>query len=516
MRELDAMTSDLIRSPARRAPTTAPVAPPRTGRPFRRATRRLGAGAAAACLVAGCRAPHAAAPQTTTPQAAAAEATTSTPAATRAAPNIVLVFADDLGWAELASYGNRFNETPHLDRLARDGVRLTQAYAAAPVCSPTRAALMTGRWPARVGITDYLRARDARYLREAHVTLPERLRDAGYATALIGKWHLMGDYAHRRGDPARHGWDEVLLSETKYIADGDYHHPYFFMPDVAARDSNEYLVDRMNREAVDFIRRRHATAPGRPFFLELSHYAVHTALVGKPDLVAKYEAKPGAGAGPRAATNNPHLAAQLESVDEGVGMIVATLRELGLDRNTLLVFTSDNGGARAVTSNAPLRAGKGTLYEGGIRVPLVVWWPAGGVEGGRVSELPTVTMDLHATLLAAAGVQVDAAAVDGTSVLAALQGRAGRAGRDTLFWHYPLDRATFPNRPSASAVRAGALKLVEFFERDSVELYDLAADPGERRDLAAERPAEAARLRETLAAWRRALRTDTLTLPTNR
>jgi arylsulfatase A-like enzyme len=232
--------------------------------------------------------------------------------------------------------------------------------------------------------------------------------------------------------------------------------------------------------------------------------------------VAKYAAKPGAGDGPKAAARNPHLAAQLESIDEGVGMILATLRELGLERNTLVVFTSDNGGARGVTSNAPLRAGKGTLYEGGIRVPLVARWPAGAVDGGRVSDVPTVTMDLYPTLLAAAGVRVPGEATDGASVLPVLQGRAAARGRDTLYWHYPLDARSFPNRPSASAVRAGALKLVDFFDRDSVELYDLSADPGEQRDLAGSRPADAARLRTQLAAWRRALRTDTLTLPTGR
>jgi arylsulfatase A len=432
-----------------------------------------------------------------------------------ARPNIVLVLADDLGWAELGSYGNRFNETPALDRLAREGVRFTAAYAAGPVCSPTRAALMTGQWPARVGIVDYLRPRDPRFLDPArHVALPAALRRLGYATALVGKWHLTGDYARRRGDPARQGYDEVVLSETRYVGQADYVHPYAFMPAVRARRPGEYLVDRMNQEAVDVIRRHHARAPDQPFFLELSHYAVHVDLVGRADLVAKYARKPGAGAGPEARRNNPHLAAQLESIDRGVGQITATLRELGLDRRTLVVFTSDNGGALRVTTNAPLRGGKATLYEGGIRVPLLVRGP--GVARGLVTDAVASTPDLYATLLEVAGGRPDPARpLDGVSLVPVLRGRPA-AARAPLFWHYPLNRALFPDRPSASAIRSGRLKLIDFFERDSVELYDLARDPGERHNLAAAEPARARQLRARLAAWRRALRTDTLPLPARR
>jgi arylsulfatase A-like enzyme len=426
-------------------------------------------------------------------------------------PNVVLVVVDDLGWAELGAYGNRFNETPHLDRLARDGARFTQAYASSPVCSPTRAALMTGQYPARVAITDYLRPRDTRYLDPARVeALPRQLKRAGYATGLVGKWHLMGDYAARRGDPAKHGFDEVLLSETRYIGPGDYFHPYDFMPEVAARHDGEYLVDRMNDEAVAFIRRNAA----RPFFLEVSHYAVHTDLAGAPDAVAKYAARPGAGAGPKAPRNNVHLAAQLEAVDDGVGAIMATLRELGLDGRTLVVFTSDNGGETGVTSNAPLRAGKSTLYEGGVRVPLVVRGP--GVARGLVTDAYTTTVDLFPTLLAAAGVRPDPSQpVDGVDIGAALRGDRAFA-RGPVFWHYPLREPHFLGGRSGSSVRDGSHKLIEFLDRDEVELYDLVRDPGETRNLAGEQPARAAAMRAQLAAWRRALRTDTLTLPTGR
>ena len=429
-------------------------------------------------------------------------------------PNIVLVLADDVGWAELGSHGNRFNETPNLDRMAREGVRFTAAYSAGPVCSPTRAALMTGLWPARVGIIDYLRPRDPRFLDPArYVALPKALGRLGYATGLVGKWHLMGNYMLRRGDPKLHGFDEVILSESTYVGRADYVHPYAFMPAVRARQPGEYLVDRMNREAVDFIRRHHARAPEQPFFLELSHYAVHADLVGRPDLVAKYARKPGAGAGPEARHHNPHLAAQLESVDGGVGMILSTLRELGIGGRTLVIFTSDNGGALRVTTNAPLRGGKATLYEGGIRVPLIVRGP--GVRRGLVTDALASSTDLYATLLEVAGRPDAVRPLDGMSLTPVLRGRPA-AARGPLFWHYPLNQALFPDRPSASAIRSGRMKLIDFFERDSLELYDVASDPGERRNLAAADPAQARQLRAQLAAWRRALRTDTLTLPVRR
>ncbi len=200
-------------------------------------------------------------------------------------PNIVFIMADDLGWRELGCYGNTFNETPHLDRLAKEGLRFTRSYSAAPVCSPTRAALMTGQHPARVGITDYLEKDDDHFLSPDYITLNERLKTAGYVSGLIGKWHLTGDYDRRRGEPNLHGWDEVIASETRYIAGGAYFHPYFFMPGLPAREPNEYLTDRLSQEAVDFITRH----KDQPFFLYLSHYAPHTKLAGKPELVRKSE-----------------------------------------------------------------------------------------------------------------------------------------------------------------------------------------------------------------------------------
>ncbi|MHC4647873.1 MAG: sulfatase, partial [Planctomycetota bacterium] len=310
-------------------------------------------------------------------------------------PNIVFILADDLGWAELGCYGNRFNETPNLDRLAAKGVRFTQAYASAPVCSPYRASLMTGQYPAQVGMTNYLQPDDTNHLSTEYTTIAEMLRSAGYATGIIGKWHLTG-YASSGVEefpPGMHGFDETIVSENHGIGGGSYFHPYHFNPDIVKRlPDREFLTDRQNLEAVEFIERHR----DHRFFLYLSHYAVHTRLVGKPELVEKYSQKSGAGKGKKAPRNNVHLAAQLESIDEGVGMIVEKLERLGLAENTIVVFTSDNGGESRVTTNAPLREGKSTLYEGGIRVPLIVHFP-GVTRRGAVCERPVCVIDFYPT-----------------------------------------------------------------------------------------------------------------------
>jgi len=422
--------------------------------------------------------------------------------ASRSVPNIVLVLADDLGWSELGCYGNRFNETPNLDRLAREGMRFTDAYAAAPVCSPFRASLMAGQWPARVGITDYLRPDDPKHLAPECLTLAEALRGAGYVTGIIGKWHLTGYAAHgaKEVPPAAQGFAEVIMSENHGIGGGSYWFPYHFNPRIEQRlPGREYLVDRMNREAVEFIGRNRQ----KPFFLYLSHYAVHTALVGKPDLVAKYEAKPGAGRGPRAPRNNPHLAAQLESIDQGVGMILAELDRLGLADNTLVIFTSDNGGESRVTSNAPLRAGKSTLYEGGIREPLLVRWP-GRVAPGTVCRTSVSSVDFYPTLCRVAGATPDPRQqIDGTCLQPLLEDPEARLPRSALFWHYPLEKPHFLGGRSGGAIRQGNWKLIEWFDTGAVELYNLAEDPGEQHDLADRRAEKREELRAALAAWRR-------------
>ncbi len=417
-------------------------------------------------------------------------------------PNIIFILADDLGWAELGCYGNKFNETPHLDALAARSVRFTDAYAAAPVCSPYRAALMTGQVPARVGITDYLRPDDTKHLSTNHVTIAKLLKRAGYATGILGKWHLTG-YASagaKEVPPGEHGFDETILSEDTGIGGGSYLHPYHFNKSAKRRlDPPEYLVDRMNIEAVEFIQRH----KDEPFFLYVSHYAVHTRLVGRADLVAKYEGKPGAGKGGRAQRNNPHLAAQLESIDAGAGMIVAELKRLGITDDTVVIFTGDNGGETRVTTNGPWRAGKSTLYEGGTREPLIVHWP-GVTPAGKVCKTPTMNVDFYPTFAEMAGAKLDPAQqLDGLSIAPLLKGPAAKLPRDTFCWHYPLARPHFLGGRSTGSIRKGDWKLIEFFDTGKVELYDLAADAGESKDLAAQSPAKAQELREALVAWRK-------------
>ena len=447
-------------------------------------------------------------------------------------PNIVFILADDLGWAELGCYGSTFNETPCLDQLASDGVRMTQAYAAAPVCSPYRASLLTGQYPARHGLLDYLRPATANPLSRRHVTIAERLKAAGYATGMIGKWHLSGYKYHKAPLELRatdHGFDEELVTEIKGVGNGANFFPYVVRTqpiswNSASKDKllpgKEYLVDRMNHEAVRFIERHRE----KPFFLYLSHFAPHSILNGRPDLVEKYRRKHPPGRSTRtrcylcqdaglegdelnhwAGDHNPHLAAMLESIDEGVGMIVKKLEELRLSEDTLVIFTSDNGGELNVTSNAPLRGGKSQLFEGGIRVPLIVKWP-GKVPGDKVCNSPTSNVDFYPTFLEASALKRDESQIlDGYSVLELFQRPgAARKGR-TLYWHYPLPKPHFLGGVSAGAIREGKWKLIEWFEKGEVSLFDLDRDQGEEKDLAAVHPERAKRLREKLSGWRNSI-----------
>ena len=455
-------------------------------------------------------------------------------------PNIVFVLADDLGWAELGCYGNKFNETPHIDRLARQGMRLTQAYAAAPVCSPYRAALLTGQYPARVGLTDYLRPGDPP-LSTDHVTIAEMLKQAGYATGIIGKWHLTG-YRYHGAElelrPTDHGFDQELVCEIKGVGNGANFFPYVFRTQPISwlnvqqkrLPHNEYLVDRMNFEAVEFIERHR----DRPFFLYLSHYAVHTILNGKPELVEKYRRKHPPGESTRdrcylcedaglegdtgnhwAQDHNPHLAAMLESIDHGVGMILETLERLELDDNTIVIFTSDNGGETNVTSNAPLRAGKSSLYEGGIRVPLIVRWP-NVIQANTICDEPTSNVDFYPTLLECAGVQPDPRQqLDGVSILPILKDPQAKLHRNAIYWHYPLERPHFLGGRSAGAIRQGDWKLIEFFDTNTIELYNLARDAGEQHNLANSHPDKTAELTQRLADWRREARVVKLGSPSS-
>jgi len=417
-------------------------------------------------------------------------------------PNIVFILADDLGWAELGCYGNTFNETHNLDTLARQGMRFTDAYASAPVCSPYRAAFMTGQYPARVGITDYLRPNDQNHLATEHVTVAKTLKRASYATGIIGKWHLTGYANHgaKEFPPSLHGFDEMIVSENRGIGGGSYFHPYHFNKEIKKRlPGREHLVDRCNLEAVEFIERH----KNEPFFLYLSHYAVHTTLDGKPELVEYFEKKPDAGKGQGAWRNNPHLAAQLKSIDDGVGMIMKKLAEISLLDNTVLIFSSDNGGESRVTSNEPLRAGKSTLYEGGIRIPLIVRYPK-LITAASVCHVPTSNIDLYPTLCGLAAVKPNPRQhIDGVSLIPLLSDPNADLKRDTLYWHYPLAKPHFLGGRSSGAVRKCDWKLIQFFDTGRCELYNLAEDHGEQDNLIDKRADVTAELLSLLARWRK-------------
>ncbi|MDA0780419.1 MAG: sulfatase [Bacteroidetes bacterium] len=450
-------------------------------------------------------------------------------------PNIVFILSDDLGWAELGCYGNSFNETPAIDKLAKEGILFTQAYAAAPVCSPYRASLLTGQYPARVGILDYLRPNDDAPLSTEHVSLAKILKRNGYATGMVGKWHLTGYEFHGAKNEIRatdHGFDEELVSEIKGVGNGANFFPYVFHNQSISwlnvkekkLPGNEYLTDRMNFEAVEFIERN----KDRPFFLYLSHFSTHSILNGKPELVEKYRKKhtPGKSTTEKcylcqdqglkgdpgnhwAGAYNPHLAAMLESIDDGVGLIMDKLEELGLSENTIVVFTSDNGGeAPNVTSNAPLRGGKSQLYEGGIREPLIIRWPK-KIPANTKSSQFTANVDFYPTFLNATGISPDhKQKLDGISILPVLENSEMKIERDPFYWHYPLEKPHFLGGTSSGAIRKGNWKLIEFFVDKRLELYNLAEDIGEINDLSKEHPEIVKELYVQLAQWRKDVKAE--------
>ena len=416
-------------------------------------------------------------------------------------PNVVLILADDLGWTDLACFGSDLHETPHLDRLAREGMKFTQNYSACTVCSPTRAALLTGKYPARLHVTDWIPGAMpdnpkllvpdwTKHLPLEETTLAEVFKAAGYATASIGKWHLGTEPYY----PEKQGFD-LNIAGTDKPQPTTYHAPWRIPTLTPEGNPGDYLTDRLGEEAVKFIERTR----DRPFFLYLPHFAVHLPLHGRADLVEKYQKKTRAGL----RHQNSAYAAMTESLDAAVGRVRAKLAELGLSDRTLVIFTSDNGGRVPTTSNAPLRFGKASAYEGGVRVPLIVHWP-GVTAPGSVSATPVITMDLFPTLVEMAGLPASAArtAVDGVSFAPVLRGGPPPA-RDPLFWHYPHHQHyQLGGAMPYGAIRSGDFKLIEFYNDLKVELYDLRADLGEKQDLAAAQPRRTAELRARLHAWR--------------
>lgn len=434
------------------------------------------------------------------------------------APNLVFILADDLGWSDLGCYGSDLHETPNLDRLAREGVRFTQAYAMS-VCSPTRAALLTGRHAARLHYTIWREgaltpSRDQKLLPppaisdlpHSETTLAEALKAASYLTLHVGKWHL-GDADH---SPETHGFD-LNIGGTHWGAPATYFHPFSgpfgqarefrYVPGLGLGRAGDYLTDRLTDEALKLI----DAAGNRPFFLNLWYHNPHTPIEGKPKLVEKYRAK----IRPGLRHQNANYAAMIETLDENVGRILARLQKRRLADRTLVIFASDNGGTiiqhrgQQVTDNWPLRSGKGSLYEGGIRVPLLVRLP-GITPRGQVCEAPVTCTDFFPTLLELCVEHADAqlqslGPLDGVSLVRLFKAPRTSLDRDTLFFHYPHYYMT---TTPVSAVRQGDWKLLEYFEDGRAELYNLRDDPGEQTDLAEAQPERTALLRGRLRGWR--------------
>jgi arylsulfatase A-like enzyme len=420
-------------------------------------------------------------------------------------PNVVFFLVDDLGWGDLGCYGDTFHETPQMDRLARDGMRFTNAYAAAPVCSPSRAAILTGRAPARLHLTQWIpgtiyphkRLRDAPselHLDPAVPTLAQMLKRAGYQTAAIGKWHLGGEGFL----PENFGFD-VNVAGDNHGSPPSYFGPYSFH-NLSGYTRDDYLTDVLTQKMEEYVRK---AAVRGPFFLYMAEYSVHIPLEAKLAMIKKYRRKNGGRPDP-----DPIYAAMLESTDMAVGALRAALKRAGVADNTIIVMTSDNGGLgfqgrdlHRIADNGRLRAGKGFLYEGGIREPLIVLWP-GVTKPGSVCDVPVTGVDFVPTILKMTGTEPARGPADGIDFTSLLQG--GKSlDRDTLYWHYPhySDQGGKP----AGAIREGSWKLVEHYEDGHLELFDLARDPGEQYDFASSFDDKAAELHRKLAAWRESM-----------
>jgi len=440
-------------------------------------------------------------------------------------PNFVFILIDDLGWRDLGCYGSTFYETPNLDRLAAEGVLFTDAYATAPVCSPTRASLHTGRYPARLGLTNFIGGRAQgklldvpylQYLPRTELTLAKVLRQAGYATWHVGKWHL-GDEPYW---PTQHGFDVNIAGCHWGAPRYGYFSPYG-NPTLPDGPPGEYLTDRLTDEAINLIR----SNDGRPFFLHLAYYAVHIPIQPKTDPLKRFEAKAAAlgldqinpfvegEAFPcehkrhlrvvrRMIQSDPGYAAMIYTLDRNIGRLLQALEAEGYADNTVIFFTSDNGGLSTAegspTCNLPLAEGKGWMYEGGVRVPLIVKWP-GVTPAGAICTTPVATTDFFPTILEMAGLpQIPQQHCDGVSIVPLLSG-GNSLSREALFWHYP-HYSNQGGTPAAS-IRCGDYKLIEFFEDNHIELYDLRNDPSERFNLAGDSPGIAEDLRRRLHDW---------------
>lgn len=426
-------------------------------------------------------------------------------------PNVLFVLADDLGASDLGAYGADLHQTPNLDRFADSAVRFTQSYTASPVCSPTRASILTGKHPARLHLTIWREAahnpptnrpllppRAMDHLPLEEVTLAEVFRAAGYKTAHVGKWHLgtAEYYPQTQGFDYNVGgtlWGAPQTFFFPYSGDRYFREPRY-VPHLEDGKTGEYLTDRLTDEALAILDRHRA----EPLYLQLWYHTVHTPIEGKPEVAARYQQKIREGMN----HVNAHYAAMVESLDENFGRLLKRLDELGLADDTIVVFSSDNGGfvndwqGLPVTNNAPLRSGKGSLYEGGVRVPTMIRWP--GVTRGGVSDEPVSSVDFFPTLLEMAGLAAPAGVRDGLSLAPLLRDPRAGLDRAALFFHYPH---YYPTTSPVSSVRVGEWKLLEYYEDSRLELYNLVADPSEKSDLAKKEPERAQAMRARLQEW---------------
>ena len=434
--------------------------------------------------------------------------------------NFLFFLVDDMGWADIGANGSKFHETPNIDRLAKSGMRFTQGYAAGSVCSPTRASIMTGRHPVRVDITDWIPGQsnrktnpllhpdDLSHLPLAEVTIAEALKEHGYQTFFAGKWHL----GNKGQWPTDQGFDINIGGHHRGSPPGGYYSPWS-NPALKAKQPGEYLTERLTDESVKFLEERDKTSP---FLLYLSYYNIHTPIQAYKKHIDHYKAKaakafqdvtptePEHDGINRTRQDNPALASMVAAVDDSVGVLLDKLTELKLDKNTVVIFFSDNGGLSTLGRlgpgcNLPLRAGKGWLYEGGVREPTIIRAPD-VTQPNSVSHKPMVSMDFFPTMLDLAGLPLQPKLhVDGQSLLPHLKG--DDSGQRTFYWHYPhYHGSTW--KPGAS-IRDGDWKLIEFYHYKNFELYNLADDPGERQNLAKAKPTKAKLLRAKLLAWQK-------------
>jgi len=435
-------------------------------------------------------------------------------------PNFVFILADDLGWADLSCYGSDLHETPNIDKLARQGMRFTDAYAAAPVCTPTRASIMTGKCPARLHMTIWYEASanppqnrklippvTQGNMPHEQVTIAEVLKAAGYFTAHVGKWHL-GDAGHY---PQTQGFD-VNIGGTFWGAPATFFYPYSgskryggeyrYVPHLEFGAEGEYLTDRLTGEALRVMDK----VKDKPFYLNLCYHTVHTPIEGKPKLVEYYKKKVRPGMNHQ----NYEYAAMVHSLDENVGRVLDKINELGVADRTIIFFFSDNGGyinefnRKVVTNNYPLRCGKGSLYEGGVREPLIIRWP-GVTQPGSVCSEPVSSIDFYPTFLDITGLAGDSkhnSDMDGMSLVPLLKNPAAKLKREALYWHYPH---YYPTTTPVSSIRRGDWKLLEYFEDNHIELYNLSNDIGEQNDLVEIMPEKAEELHKRLDTWRKAV-----------